>query len=104
MFLQAVGLPGGHHCWLPLAAPGLAATAIFTLLNSWDEFFFALVFTSTYAAKTVPVAIAEFIGRHSVDWGMLVTGGFIASLPPLIISLVFYRYIVSGLAAGGIKG
>jgi multiple sugar transport system permease protein len=89
---------------LPLAAPGLAATAIFTLLNSWDEFFFALVFTSTYAAKTVPVAIAEFIGRHSVDWGMLVTGGFIASLPPLIISLVFYRYIVSGLAAGGIKG
>ncbi len=89
---------------LPLAAPGLAATAIFTLLNSWDEFFFALVFTSTYAAKTVPVAIAEFIGRHSVDWGMLVTGGFIASLPPLIISLMFYRYIVSGLAAGGIKG
>jgi multiple sugar transport system permease protein len=89
---------------LPLAAPGLAATAIFTLLNSWDEFFFALIFTSTYAAKTVPVAIAEFIGRHSVDWGMLVTGGFIASLPPLIISLVFYRYIVSGLAAGGLKG
>lgn len=89
---------------LPLAAPGLAATAIFTFLNSWDEFFFALVFTTTYAAKTVPVAIAEFIGRHSVDWGMLVTGGFIASLPPLIISLVFYRYIVSGLSAGGIKG
>jgi multiple sugar transport system permease protein len=89
---------------LPLAAPGLAATAIFTLLNSWDEFFFALIFTSTYAAKTLPVAIAEFIGRHTVDWGMLVTGGFIASLPPLIISLVFYRYIVSGLAAGGLKG
>lgn len=89
---------------LPLAAPGLAATAIFTMLNSWDEFFFALVFTSTYAAKTVPVAIAEFIGRHTVDWGMLVTGGFIASLPPLILSLLFYRYIVSGLAAGGLKG
>jgi len=89
---------------LPLAAPGLAATAVFTLLNAWDEFFFALIFTSTYAAKTVPIALAEFIGRHSVNWGMLVTGGFIASLPPIVLSLAFYRYIVSGLAAGGLKG
>jgi multiple sugar transport system permease protein len=89
---------------LPLAAPGLAATAIFTLLNAWDEFFFALIFTSTYSAKTAPVALAEFIGRHSVNWGMLVTGGFIASLPPIVLSLVFYRYIVSGLSAGGLKG
>lgn len=89
---------------LPLAAPGLAATSIFTLLNAWDEFFFALIFTSTYSAKTVPVALAEFIGRHSVNWGLLVTGGFIASLPPIVLSLAFYRYIVSGLAAGGLKG
>ena len=89
---------------LPLAAPGLAATSVFTLLNAWDEFFFALIFTSTYAAKTVPVALAEFIGRHSVNWGMLVTGGFIASLPPIVLSLAFYRYIVSGLSAGGLKG
>ena len=91
------------HVALPLAAPGLAATAIFTLLNAWDEFFFALIFTSTYASKTVPVALAEFIGRHSVNWGMLVTGGFIASLPPLILSLAFYRYVVAGLSAGGLK-
>jgi multiple sugar transport system permease protein len=89
---------------LPLAAPGLGATAIFTLLNAWDEFFFALIFTSTYAAKTLPVALAEFIGRHSVNWGLLVTGGFIASLPPIVLSLMFYRYIVSGLSAGGLKG
>jgi multiple sugar transport system permease protein len=89
---------------LPLAAPGLGATAIFTMLNVWDEFFFALIFSSTYASKTVPVALAEFIGRHSVNWGMLVTGGFIASLPPIVLSLIFYRYIVSGLAAGGVKG
>jgi multiple sugar transport system permease protein len=89
---------------LPLALPGLGATAVFTLLNAWDEFFFALIFTSSYASKTLPVAIAEFIGRHSVNWGLLVTGGFIASLPPIVLSLAFYRYIVSGLAAGGVKG
>jgi multiple sugar transport system permease protein len=89
---------------LPLALPGLSATAVFTLLNAWDEFFFALIFTSTYASKTLPVALAEFIGRHSVNWGLLVTGGFIASLPPIVLSLFFYRYIVSGLSAGGLKG
>ena len=89
---------------VPLAMPGIGATAIFTLLNAWDEFFFALIFTSTYAAKTVPVALAEFIGRHAVNWGLLVTGGFIASLPPIILSLLFYRYIVSGITAGGLKG
>ena len=48
-------------------------------------------------------ALAEFIGRHSVNWGMLVTGCFIASLPPIILSLAFYRYVVAGLAAGGLK-
>jgi multiple sugar transport system permease protein len=89
---------------LPLAAAGLAATAIFTLLNVWDEFFFALIFTATYASKTLPVALAEFIGRHSVNWGLLVTGGFIASLPPIVLSLIFYRYIAAGIAAGGLKG
>ena len=50
------------------------------------------------------MALAEFIGRHSVNWGMLVTGSLIASLPPIVLSLLFYRYIVSGLAAGGVKG
>jgi multiple sugar transport system permease protein len=89
---------------LPLAAPGLGATAIFTMLNAWDEFFFALIFTSSFAAKTVPVALAEFIGRHTTNWGLLVTGGFIASLPPIVLSLLFYRYIVSGITAGGLKG
>lgn len=89
---------------VPLAAPGIGATAIFTLLNAWDEFFFALIFTSTYTSKTVPVALAEFIGRHNVNWGLLVTSGFIASLPPIILSLMFYRYIVSGVLAGGLKG
>jgi multiple sugar transport system permease protein len=89
---------------LPLAAPGLAVTTIFTLMNAWDEFFFALIFTSTYASKTAPVVLAEFIGRHSVNWGLLVTGGFIASLPPILLSLMCYRYIVAGIAAGGLKG
>ncbi|MGO4274882.1 carbohydrate ABC transporter permease, partial [Paenibacillus sp. TAF58] len=88
---------------LPLALPGIAATAIFTFLNSWDEFIFASAFSQTYASKTLPIAVREFIGKHSIDWGLMTAGGFVASLPPVIISLFLYRYIVSGLSEGGLK-
>ncbi|QSO51608.1 carbohydrate ABC transporter permease [Alicyclobacillus curvatus] len=89
---------------LPLSVPGLAATAIFTLLNAWDEFVIANAFTQTYASKTLPIAIAEFIGKHGMDWGLMTAGGFIGSLPPVIIAMFLYRYIVSGLTVGGVKG
>jgi multiple sugar transport system permease protein len=89
---------------LPLSMPGIAATAIFTLLNAWDEYVIANAFTQTYASKTLPIAIAEFIGKHGMDWGLMTAGGFIASLPPMVIAMFLYRYIVNGLTAGGVKG
>lgn len=89
---------------LPLSAPGLAATAIFTFLNAWDEFFFALIFTDTYASKTLPVALSEFTGRHSIDFGLLMAGGVVANILPVVIALSMQRYIVRGLTAGGVKG
>lgn len=89
---------------LPISAPGLVSTALFVFLTAWDEFFFGLLFTSTTAAKTVPVAIAEFAGRYVVDVGGMMAGGVIAAIPPVLLSLVFSRYIVSGLTAGAVKG
>ena len=89
---------------LPVSTPGIVSTALFTFLLAWDEFFFALIFTSTLAAKTVPVAIAEFTGRYAVDITGMMTGGVLAALPPVILSLIFARYIVSGLTAGAVKG
>ncbi len=89
---------------LPISTPGLVSTALFIFLSAWDEFFFALIFTSTVAAKTVPVAIAEFTGRYVVDVGGMMTGGVLAAIPPVILSLIFARYIVSGLTAGAVKG
>ncbi|HEY8286135.1 MAG TPA: carbohydrate ABC transporter permease [Chloroflexota bacterium] len=89
---------------LPLSAPGLAATAIFTFLNAWDEFFFALIFTDTYKAKTLPVALSEFTSRHSIDFGLLMSGGVVANILPVIIALSMQGYIVRGLTAGGVKG
>ncbi len=89
---------------LPLASPGIVSTALFIFLLAWDEFFFALIFTSTVAAKTVPVAIAEFTGRYAVDITAMMAGGVLAALPPVILALIFQRYIVSGLSVGAVKG
>lgn len=89
---------------LPISAPGLVSTGLFVFLTAWDEFFFALILTSTIAAKTVPVAIAEFTGRYVVDVGGMMTGGVLAAIPPVLLSLLFQRYIVSGLTAGAVKG
>jgi len=89
---------------MPISAPGLVSTGLFVFLSAWDEFFFALILTSTVSAKTVPVAIAEFTGRYVVDVGGMMTGGVLAAIPPVILSLIFQRYIVSGLTAGAVKG
>lgn len=88
---------------LPVALPGVAATAIFSFLLAWDEFFFPLIFTSTRDAKMVPVAISEFTGRHAVDFGAMATGGVLAAIPVVIVALVFNRLIISGLTAGAVK-
>jgi multiple sugar transport system permease protein len=89
---------------LPLARPGIVATGLFAFLLCWDEFLYALIFTSTDRAKTIPVAIAEFTGRNAVDFGLIAAGGILAALPPLVLTMVFQRYLIDGLSAGAVKG
>lgn len=89
---------------VPVAAPGLASTALLAFLLAWDEFLYALIITQSNASKTLPIAINDFIGRHGVDFGLLATGGVIAALPPVLIAFVFQRYIVAGLTSGSVKG
>ncbi len=89
---------------MPISVPGLVSTAMFTFLLAWDEFFYALIFTSTLAAKTVPVAMAEFVGRYVVNINGMMAGGIIAALPPVILAFIFQRYIISGMTSGAVKG
>ena len=89
---------------MPIAMPGIISTAMFVFLVAWDEFFYALIFTSTLAAKTAPVAIAEFVGRYAVNITGMMAGGILAALPPIILAIFFQRYIISGLTAGAVKG
>ncbi len=88
---------------MPLSAPGLVATGLFCFLASWEEFLLALIFTSSPNAKTIPIAIAEFTGRHAIDFGMMATGGVVAAIPPILLALLFQRYLISGLTSGAVK-
>ena len=91
------------YIFLPIARPGAIATGILAFLMSWDEFFYSLIFTSSLASKTMPVAIAEFNGKFTVDYGMISVAGILGSLIPVLITVVFQKYIVLGMTAGGVK-
>lgn len=89
---------------LPSAKPGIFAAIMFAFLLAWDEFMYSLIFTSSNASKTLPVAISEFAGRYTTDFGLVAAGGILAALPPVLVAVIFQRYVVSGMAAGAVKG
>jgi ABC-type glycerol-3-phosphate transport system permease component len=89
---------------LPLALPGLAATAILTFVYCWNEFLFALCFTLGPERQTVPVAIALFRGQYQVSWGQILAAAVVATAPVTLVVLLFQRRIVTGLTAGAVKG
>ena len=89
---------------LPLAKPMLGAAALFGWLLAWDEFFYALLFTSNLAAQTLPVTIAGFTAGRATDDGLVAAVGILASVPPLLIAIWLQKSLVSGLTNGGSKG
>ena len=88
---------------LPLASGGIATAAILSFIFSWNNFMFALVLAGRNT-KTLPVAIFDFVGYASIDWGGLMAAATIVTLPIMIIALFTQKYIVSGLTAGATKG
>lgn len=88
---------------LPVALPGLVATAIFAFLLGWNEFTFAYVLTSTESKYTISVGIAHLFGEYSISWNELMAVGLVASIPPIILYFFTSRFLVSGLTAGALK-
>ncbi|MEN9762362.1 MAG: hypothetical protein RI906_2188 [Pseudomonadota bacterium] len=88
---------------LPLAAPGLAATAVICFIQAWNDFFFALILTRTNAS-TAPVAIVGFIQYSGWEWGRMAAAGTLVMAPVVIFAVMVRRYLVQGLAAGSVKG
>lgn len=90
--------------FLPLALPSLVAVVLFTFLTSWNEFLLALMFTQTPASQTMPIIVASFTSDFTISFSFINAAGVLAIIPPVIIAILFERYIVSGLTAGAVKG
>ena len=88
---------------LVLAAPGLAAAAIFTFLFTWNEFLFALILTGT-RARTMPVAVQLFMRETGIDWTHMCAAAVVMMIPMLIFTMFIQRYLVRGLTFGAVKG
>jgi multiple sugar transport system permease protein len=88
---------------LPLAGPGIAATAIFSVITTYNDFLLALSLTSTPDAQTVPVGVSTLIGKMQIDWGPMAAAGVVGALPIVIFALVVQRHFVRGLTMGAVK-
>ena len=88
---------------LPLAAPGIAATAIFAVIVTFNEFMFALALTATPKAMTMPRGTATLIGRIDTDWASMAAAGVIGALPIVVFALLVQRHLVRGLTMGAVK-
>jgi multiple sugar transport system permease protein len=87
---------------LPLLMPGLATTAIYIFVTSWNEYLFAMMLSGDHV-RTVTVALQHFIGEFTVQWGLLNAGGTLIAIPVTILFLIVQRRLVSGLTTGAVK-
>lgn len=88
---------------LPVTWPGIAATAIYAFVRSWNDYLFAVTLNTNNDLRTIPVGLANFFGQYTTDWGLVMTASVLATLPTLVIFFFLQRQLVSGLAAGAVK-
>jgi arabinogalactan oligomer/maltooligosaccharide transport system permease protein len=101
------GASAGTIFWrivLPLAKPAVAITALFSFMQSWNEFILAATFMNKEEMYTAPVGLRFFVGGFSQQWGYFAAGSIIVSIPIVVLFLYLQKYLVSGLTAGSVKG
>ena len=89
---------------VPLAAPGIAATAIFAFVSSWSELLFATTFTSSTGMRTLSAGLLYMAGQYEVQWGQLSAGVMISTVPVAILFIFLQKHLIKGLTAGAMKG
>lgn len=111
--IEEAAIVDGASAWIivtrvfmPLMWPALVTTGLLAFIAAWNEFLFALTFTSSNLTRTVPVAIALLSGasQFEIPWGTIMAASVIVTLPLVGLVLIFQREIISGLTAGGVKG
>ena len=88
---------------LPAAFPGLISAGMFAFMTAWNDYLFAVILTSTTAAKTLPVVVAGFATDVTTERTLMATSGVLAIIPPLVLAFIFQRLIVQGLTSGAVK-
>jgi multiple sugar transport system permease protein len=88
---------------IPMSLPGVVTTGLLSFIAAWNEFMFALAFTSDINHQTVPVGIANFTDVHYIPWGDIAAASVVVTLPLVMLVLIFERHIIAGLTGGGIK-
>ncbi|MBR3972360.1 MAG: carbohydrate ABC transporter permease [Oscillospiraceae bacterium] len=88
----------------PMIKPGVGACAIFTFINSWNDYFMQLVMLASNKTYTVSLGIATLQGESSTDYGLLMAGAALASVPIIIVFLIFQKYFTKGITMGAVKG
>jgi len=91
-----------RHIVLPISLPPLFATGVFVFIEAWNEFFFAIILTRINV-KTAPIAIAEFSGQYQTLYGQMLASAVLASIPVVLLAIVFRRFILEGFVEGAIK-
>ena len=89
---------------LPIMKPGIGALAIFTFISAWNDYFMQLIVVSSTAMKTLPLGIASMQQEFTTDYGLLMAGAAIASVPMIVIFIAFQRYFTQGITMGAVKG
>jgi len=89
---------------LPMSLPALVVVTFFSFTHAWNEFLYAHVFTSTTSARTVTTGLVNFMSQDVFFWGPLMASTVMSALPPVLMFLVFQRWVVKGLTLGGVKG
>jgi ABC-type glycerol-3-phosphate transport system permease component len=89
---------------LPLAAPGLATTAVLSFLEGWKEFLLALTFLNDESKKTAPLVLQSFVGRGDTDWGAVMATSVLYTLPVALVFVLARKHLMTGRTAGAVKG
>lgn len=89
---------------VPMVKPGIGALAIFTFINSWNDYFMQLVMLTSNVNQTISLGIATLQGESSVDTGLLMAGAALAAVPIIIVFLIFQKYFTQGITMGAVKG
>ena len=89
---------------LPLSLPAVAVTALFSFLAAWNEFLLALTFNTSNEMYTLPVGLASMISATGQAWGDFAAASLLVSIPVVFLFIIFQKFLIEGLSAGGVKG